>query len=172
MIRTEHGHIRTADLDDAPALLGLYDPAHPRSSLLDIRREPIMPTEDDLREMLTRKEVQQGLIHAVEDNTGSVAGFCSLRGMNHEAGFGEVAVMFLENEAYASPLADEAMAFLFERAFVRSRLRKVIAHGLDSETDLHALYARTGFETSGVQREVFYSMGRWHDLVTFSRFVG
>lgn len=170
MITTAHGSIRTADFDDAPALLRLYDPAFPRSALLDIRREPILPNEDDLREMLNRKEVQQGMLFAVEDGEGLVRGFCSLRGVSPEAAFGEVAVMFIEAEDHDTPLAAEAAEFLLERAFDRLRLHKVVAHCLESETALRRLLVRHGFESSGVQREVFFSLGRWHNLETFSRF--
>lgn len=170
MITTAHGSIRTADFDDAPALLRLYDPAFPRSALLDIRREPILPNEDDLREMLSRKEVQQGLLFAVEDIEGVIRGFCSLRGVSPEAAFGEVAVMFVDAAGHETPLAGEAVEFLLERAFERQRLHKVVAHCLESETALHRLLEQHGFESSGVQRDVFFSLGRWHNLETFSRF--
>lgn len=170
MITTAHGSIRTADLDDAPALLRLYNPAFPRSALLDIRREPILPAEDDLREMLTRKEVQQGMLFAVEDRHGLVRGFCSLRGVSPEAAFGEVAVMFIEPDGHDTPLAGEAVDFLLQRAFERLRLHKVVAHCLEDETALRQLLVKHAFESSGVQREVFFSLGRWHNLETFGRF--
>lgn len=170
MITTEHGHIRAAEPDDAPALAMLYDPERPRSVLLDLRREPVNPTEDEVREMLGRKEMQQFPWYAVEDSTGVVRGFCSVRGVNQESGYGEIALLFHEDAAYETPLAADAVAFLFDRAYARLRLNKIVAHGLDSETALCACFRKSGFLHCGTQREVLYSLGRWHNLETFARF--
>lgn len=172
MIQTPHGYIRAAESEDAPALVRLYDPARPRAALLDAKREPIMPTLDDVRELLARKEVQQGVLYAVEDAVGIVQGFCSVRGVNTEAAFGETALLFLEDETYATPLAEDALDFVLERAFARQRLRKLLAHGLEGETALKTFLLGHGFESNGVQRDVLYSLGRWHCLEVFTRFAG
>ncbi len=172
MIQTPYGYIRAAESEDAPALVRLYDPARPRAALLDAKREPIMPTPDDVRELLSRKEVQQGALYAVEDATGAVRGFCSVRGVNAEAAFGETALLFLDEEAYATPLAEDVLEFVLDRAFVRLRLRKLLAHAFEGETALKAFLAGHGFESNGVQRDALYTLGRWHSLEVFTRFAG
>jgi len=171
MINTGHGYIRTTDPDDAPAFARLYDPlGPPRAAALDLRREPILPSVDEVREMLARQETRQGAVYTVENREGEVRGFCSVRGVNAEAAFGEMAVMFADPADYAAPLAEEAAHFLFERAYARQRLAKLIGHALDGECELREFFARLGFEHCGVQREVLHARGRWHDLETFSHF--
>ncbi|HNR31940.1 MAG TPA: GNAT family N-acetyltransferase [Candidatus Hydrogenedentes bacterium] len=172
MIQTPHGYIRAAEREDAPALARLYDPEYPRAALLDAKREPIMPTEDEVRELLSRKEVQQGVLYAVEDTAGVVCGFCSVRGVNPEAGFGETSLLFLADATYETPLAEDALGFVLERAFERQRLRKLLANGLDGETALKQFLLGHGFESSGVQRNALYSLGQWHNLEVFTRFAG
>ncbi|MBI2434797.1 MAG: GNAT family N-acetyltransferase [Candidatus Hydrogenedentes bacterium] len=163
MIKTTHGHIRIADPDDAPFLHGFYDMKTPRAALLDTRREPLMPAVAELRELLGRKEAMQGLFYAIEDDTGAVRGFCSLRGMNQEASFGEVTLL-LDDAGYEAPLADEALSFLLARAFTNLRLNKLMAHSLTLETRWRDFLKRHGFEDAGTLRECFFGGGQWHDI--------
>jgi len=170
MIFQEHVRIRTADPDDAPALHALYAPDVLCAALLDARREPLMPACAELREMLGMKEAANNVFFAVEDLEGAVRGFCILRGMNHETGFGEVSVLLHDPGALVTPLADEVIAFACERGFGRLRLNKLVATCLDGETALRAFLLRQGFESAGVQREVVFAQGRWHHLETLSLF--
>lgn len=170
MITGEHTCIRTADPDDAPVMHALYAGGTPRSALLDARREPISPNCDELREALATKDAMKGNFYAVEDLTGIVRGFCLLRGASKDAGYGEFGLMLLEEEAYGSPLAAEVFRFAHARAFERLRLRKLIAHCLETEGPFRAYLERCGFVCNGRQREVFYTGGRWHNLETFSLF--
>lgn len=167
MIKTSNCYIRTTDPDDAPALYALHDPEEPRAALLDNKREPLCPTRDELREMLGRKEAAHGAFYAIEDFTGTIMGFCGLRGQSTEATFAELNLI-LREESYASHAADDAMEFLKNRAFVRAHLKKVLVVCLETEKALRACLLRHGFESDGVQREVFFTSGRYLSLETLS----
>ena len=170
MITGTHTFIRTADPDDAPAMHALYLGASPRSALLDGRREPINPNVDELREALGSKEALGGTFYAIEDRAGVVQGFCVMRGASKDAAYGEFNLMMIDEAGYAGPLAREAFEFGYERGFELLRLRKMIAHCLDTETALRDFLLACGFEHNGTQREVFWSQGRWHNLETFTLF--
>ena len=169
MITGQHTFIRGTEHDDVPALSELYRAGTLRAGLLDARREPVLPTRDELRELLSRKEIADGGYYTVEDRSGIVQGFCSLRGMNTEAGYAEFNLVLLDPAQYASPLADEAAAFLFDRAFTRSGLRKVVAYCLEGEVEFGAFLRAQGFESAGIQRDVVYARGCWHALEALSK---
>jgi RimJ/RimL family protein N-acetyltransferase len=169
VITGEHTFIRGTEQDDVPALSALYRADTLRAGLLDGRREPVLPTRDELRELLSRKEIADGGYYTVEDKSGTIQGFCSLRGMNSEARYAEFSLVLLDPAYYARPLAAEAATFLFDRAFTRSGLRKVVAYCLEGETELAAFLRNQGFESAGVQRDVVYAGGRWHALEALAR---
>lgn len=169
MIKGAYTYIRGTEQDDVPALAALYQGDGLRAGLLDGRREPMTPTRNELRELLTHKEVAEGGFYTVEDRTGQVLGFCSLRGVNPEAKYGEFSLLLLDPGTYAGPMAEEAGQFLFDRAFVRLGLCKVVAYCLAHERELADYLQRAGFENAGVQREVLYARGHWHDLQAFSK---
>lgn len=170
MIQGTYTYIRTTDPDDAPALYGLYDMRRPRAALLDMRREPLMPTRDELREMLGRKEAARGAFFTIEDRTGAIIGFCGVRGASLEARFAEATLMMCRESDCATPEADEALAFLRSRGFEWLRLHKLVAHCLDRESELRGALMRHGFVSEGVQREVLYAAGRRHNLEVLSLF--
>ena len=169
MITGEHTFIRGTELDDVPTLSVLYRAGTLRAGLLDGRREPVLPTRDELRELLSRKEIADGGYYTVEDRSGTVQGFCSLRGMNSEARYAEFSLVLLDPADYASPLASEVATFLYDRAFTRSGLRKVVAYCLEGEIELAAFLHAQGFESAGIQRDAVYAGGRWHALEALSR---
>lgn len=169
MIKGTHSFIRGTEQDDVPALAALYQNPVPRGGLLDGRREPITPTRDELRELLGRKEVVEGGFYTIEDQTGEIQGFCSLRGVNAEARYGEFNFLLLDPARYRDPLAEEAGQFLFDRAFLRLGLRKVVAYCLQHEQELADFLRRSGFESAGLQREILYAGGRWHDLEAYAK---
>ena len=170
MIVGQNGVIRTAEYDDAAGLKRLYVPGRPRAALLDRKRELPVATLDELAEMLSRKDVQQGAFYAVEDPRGALRGFCSLRGTHPEVSYADFIVMFFDDEDYAAPLAGDVFGFLIGRAFVQMKLNKVMAQCLESETACRDFLAGRGFESEGVQRDVLFTAGRWHDLETLSLF--
>ena len=168
MIVHEHSVIRTADPDDAAGLVGLYSPHYPRALFLDHRRDLQAPSLTEVREALRRKEAKMGLFFVVEDKEGCIRGFCSMRNPNPETLFSEILFGFSDMEDYARPIASEVMGFLKHRAFVERRLRKLVAQCLENETAYRELLIREGFESNGVQREVLYTLGRYHDLETLT----
>ncbi len=169
MIAFEHTLIRTADPDDADFLLEVYRTARPKAALLDARREPVLPSRDELAEMLASKDAGRNQFFAVEDTAGCVHGFCGLRGVSIEAVFAEVMVLLIEEADHGGPIGRETVQFLLDRAFGRMHLDKVLGTCLDSEPELRALLADTGFVSEGVQRQVLYSGGGWHDIETMTR---
>lgn len=168
MIISEHSAIRATDPDDAPWLAALYSDGPLRASLLDGRREPVNPTVDELRETLASKEAAASAFYTIENRSGDIRGFCNARGTNQEAAFGEVNLLLFNEDDLATPLATEAFCFILDRAYGRMRLRKTLTTLLDSETVLRAFLVAQGFESAGVQREVLYAAGRWHNLETMS----
>ncbi len=170
MISSEHGFIRTTEEDDAPFFLQLYAAGAPRFALLDLKREPILPTLMEVRETLASKEATRSMFFTLEDPTGQVAGFMSLRGLNQESGYCEVAPLMLEESRIHDGLAAWALAFVLERAFSILRLRKVTAHTLCCERDLRDFLEQHGFTCDGAQREVLHTRGRWHDVLCYSLF--
>ncbi|HOZ45017.1 MAG TPA: GNAT family N-acetyltransferase [Candidatus Hydrogenedentes bacterium] len=170
MIRGEHSVTRTADQDDALALKRLYASGRPRSALLDRKREFLVPTVDEIRELLAKKDLQQGAFYAVEDMAGDVRGFCSLRGAHPEVAYAELVLLLIDEADYATPLADEVYAYLRRRAFDHMQLNKLIAQCLECERGYRDLLIRHGFESAGIQRDVHYTGGRWYYLESFELF--
>jgi len=162
VITGSHTFIRGTELDDVAALSELYGVGILRAGLLDARREPILPTRDELRELLSRKEIAEGGYYTIEDRAGQILGFCSLRGLNAEARYAEFNLVFLDPNDFSSPAAAEAAAFLYDRAFTRLGLRKVVAYCLEHEAELAAFLRAQGFESAGVQRDAVFAGGRWH----------
>ena len=168
MITGECTVIRTAEPDDAGALKRLYDPGVPLCCLLDVRREPIFPTFDELREAMSKSEMGQPFLHAVEDKTGVIRGFCSLRALAFDVRYGEIVMMFHDEADFAGPIASEVFEFLMRRAFEQFHLNKIMAHVLDSERAFVEALLRNGFVSNGTQREAVYTLGRWHGIETFT----
>jgi len=166
MISGTHVILRTAEADDAADFRRLYYPAYPRPALLDRRREYPFPTTSDLREFLTSgpKETAALDMLAIEDTTGIIRGYCAMRPAAVELSYAEIAIMFHDNAECASPLGSETLEILLNMAFTNKRLRKAVAHTLDQEIELRALMANRGFHSGGVQRDVIYFDGRYHDL--------
>ena len=164
MIKGAHSVIRSADPDDAGALKCVYDSQVLRSSLLDQRRELNTPTRDELREVMSQKEMGKAVFYTVEDLFGEISGFCLLRGSNPEAQFSEFVVIFLDDTTYSTGVGDEVFEFLARLAFQRMRNHKVVTHCLDTEVEYRNFLVRHGFKSAGVQRDVVYSRGRWFNL--------
>jgi RimJ/RimL family protein N-acetyltransferase len=148
------------------ALYALYMDGVLRAGLLDARREPMLPARDDLRDLLTRKEIADGSFYTIESETGDIVGFCSLRGINIEARFGEYGLQLSDARSYTTAVATEAHDFLMDRAFARLGLRKVLAHALSTETEFVEFLRSRGFSSAGIQRDVLHARGGWHHLET------
>ncbi|MDZ4857414.1 MAG: GNAT family protein [Candidatus Hydrogenedentes bacterium] len=170
MISGKYTIIRSAEPDDAVAMWRLYDPGRPRSFLLGPSREVMIPTQDEMREMLARRDVIQGSFFAIEDFAGEVLGCCVLRGAKMESDFAEVVVALSHDGAYNTPVADEVFQFLEKLGFVDKKLNKLVAHCLSDETEYRDFLGRHGFTSDGIQREMVYTKGRYFDLESLSLF--
>jgi RimJ/RimL family protein N-acetyltransferase len=171
MIRGRCSVIRTAEQDDAAALHAAYTKNGPLACLLDQRREILFPNLDEVRETLgRRKELEQVPVYAVEDLDGIVRGFCSLRGVGREVSYSEFIIMLIDAAKLETPLAGEAFEFLAGRAFRQMGLNKIVSHALDDERILREYLVRCGFRSDGIQREVVYTEGRYHNLEAFTLF--
>jgi len=173
MIRGTHAAIRTAEPDDAPQFQQLYHSATPRSALLTRLREVIIPTVDELEEVFVQSEKNSGPFYAIEDKEGTIRGFCSLRTasqMREAAFYAELVLLFLDDNDYGGALAREVYEWLHYWAFVERRMTKLIIHCLDCETALREWAVSVGFESDGVQREVLFTQGRWHNIEALTLF--
>jgi RimJ/RimL family protein N-acetyltransferase len=168
LITSAQGYIRATEEDDSAWFHRLYAAGPPRFALLDLKREPLMPTLLEVRETLGSKEAARSQSFTLESAEGEIAGFLALRGLNQETGFCEVTPLLLDEAAVNGPLAHWAMDYAMERAFAVMRLRKVTAHALCRETHLREFLLARGFACDGVQREVLFSQGRWMDVLCFS----
>jgi len=167
MITLDHAVIRTADSDDAYAILQLYGGA-PKAAYLNRKREIVLPTVDELRETLSSpKDPSSAQFLVVEDRSGEVRGFCALRGNPQQTAYGEILLLF---DSYEAPECSEALGYLCRQAFQEKRMHKVITQCLEDETPLRDLLIANGFESNGVQRHVLYAQGCWYNLETFSLF--
>ena len=98
----------------------------------------------------------------------SVLGFCALRAATDDLFPGRFDMMFFSEDDFPSPLAEEAVRFLLEEAFLRKGLKRIVSQCLNSEVALRALLVRHGFTSNGIQREVLYSGGRWFSVESLS----
>ena len=170
MIRGTHACIRSTELEDAPGLLRLYDPAVPRAALLDRRYELLTPTLSELRELLATKKGDQRTLYTVENIDGEVAGFCNVRGATLEVRSANLDLLFLNEESYAAPIAEETFSFLMSRGFEKLQLKKMVANCFGHERALHAFLVAHGFQSDGIYRDVFQGLGRKHDIESLSLF--
>ena len=131
---------------------------------MDQKREYIIPTTDELRELLGGVKNMGGVLNAVEDLSGNVRGFCTVRSAPGEMPVGQFALMMLDEGDYARPIMDDIMNYLVAEAFQRRGQHKVMVYRLDYETKIRDLYLAHGFESDGFQREVLFAGGRWLDL--------
>lgn len=170
MITGEHVVIRSAEPDDAFALWRLYDPSYPRAFLLGPAREIMIPTIDELREMLGRRDLVMGTFFAVEDKTGELCGCCVLRGTKSESEYAEAVLVFGKDETYASPHAEEVFQFILRTAFIDKKLNKLQAHCMATERAYREFLVDRAFKSDGVQRDMVYTQGRYFDLESLTLF--
>ncbi len=168
MITGHHCAIRTADPDDARALSALYNGVAPKAAYLNRRREILLPTVDDLRESLSRKDRNASPLYVVEDLEGRIRGLCALSAGGTDIGYGEIFFLFLDEEDLSGPLAREALAYLCREGLREKRLNKVVAQSLETEPGYRHALVDMGFESNGVQREVLHTQGRYFDLETLT----
>ncbi|MFA7693500.1 MAG: GNAT family N-acetyltransferase [Candidatus Hydrogenedentes bacterium] len=167
MILGTHTRIRFSEGEDASFYRNLYLTNEPKAALLDARREYGMPVRHEIEELLRKSESSRAYLFTVEDLEGQRRGWCGLRGLNVEAGYCELFLVFRSDEEFLTPMADEALAMLLYRAFQQLRLNKVLVFSLKRESGLQQCLMKQGFRSCGIQRDVLYSGGTWHNLNTF-----
>ncbi|MGC8737605.1 MAG: GNAT family N-acetyltransferase [Candidatus Hydrogenedens sp.] len=170
MIKKTYATIRNADRFDAKELLRFYLHKPIFATLLDTKREPLMPNLSELEELLQHKDTAQSF-YAVENKIGDISGFVILKGINAEALFGEMMLLF-ENETYdnESALIGEALEFIEVRAFQQLHLRKLMTTCLDVEERLRNFLLNHSYQCEGCMREVLFTCGKWHNLETWAKF--
>jgi len=170
MITFDHIVIRSAEFDDAEGLWGLYDPGKPRTFQLGPNLELRTPTVDELTALLDDPERKLGEFYIVEDLEGLVLGCAVMRSASGDSPYGEALFAFFDESLYATPAADETFAFVRKQAFAIKKHRKLIAHCLDTEPAYREFLMRHGYRSNGVQRELIYAGGNYHDLESLSLF--
>ncbi|HOK09467.1 MAG TPA: GNAT family protein [Candidatus Hydrogenedens sp.] len=167
MINKEHAIIRTSDLFDAKHLLRFYASENMYGALLDGKREPILPNQSELEELLQNKDATQSF-YAVEDKEGNLHGFIVLKGINQEALFGEIILLF-DNQTYLtnSPLIHDALEFIENKAFRQLHLKKLVTTCIDEEEPLKNFLQQHLYILAGIMREVLFARGKWHNLETW-----
>ncbi len=170
MITCDHIVIRAAEFDDAEGLWGLYNPGKPRTFQLGPNLELRTPTVDELKTLLEDPERKFGEFYIVEDREGLVLGCAVMRSATGDSPYAEAMFAFFNEAIYETPAADEAFAFVRKQAFAIKKRRKLIAHCLDTEPAYRQFLVRHGYTSNGIQRELVYAGGRYHDLESFSLF--
>ncbi|NLN94520.1 MAG: GNAT family N-acetyltransferase [Candidatus Hydrogenedens sp.] len=163
---SSHTTIRYCEPDDTAFVRALYYDGIPRASLLDGRRERMLPRRAEILEILQKSEAARAMLFSIEDETGSLCGWGGLRGLNPDARFAELFLIFAHEDHYASPYAAEALEYLLKRAFYQTRLTRLLASCLHTETAWRACLVRKGFVSCGIQRDVLFAGGCWRDLET------
>lgn len=171
MIYGTHAALRTAETDDAPAFHALYADLRPRAALLTRLREVVSPTVDEIAEVLVQADKSMGAFYVIEDREGVVRGFCALRSAQQARDatfYAELVLMFYRDDDFTSPMAEEVYEWLHRWAFIDRRYQKVMVHCIDGETALRDFLVAHGFACNGVQRDVLYTQGRWHNMEVFT----
>jgi RimJ/RimL family protein N-acetyltransferase len=130
----------------------------------------MIPTIDELREMLGRRDIVQGAFFAIEDKTGEVCGCCVFRGAKTESEYAEMVVAFGDDAYYALPMAEEVFQFLLRTALIEKKLNKLQAHCLSTEVSYRQFLEQRGFVSDGIQRDMVYTKGRYFDLESLTLF--
>ena len=170
MIINKHSIIRTIERSDVDFLYYFYNGKQIYGALLDQKREPLYPTISELEELIQNKEVVNSF-YTVEDKGGNKKGLIALKGINPEVLFGELIILFDEDEFNNSPaLIEESLKFIEEKAFKKLHLKKVLSLCLDSEKTLSNFLKNQGYQFEGELREVLYARGSWHNLQTWAKY--
>jgi RimJ/RimL family protein N-acetyltransferase len=171
MIYGTHAALRTAETDDAPAFHKLYAEESPRAALLTRLREVVSPTVQEIAEVIIQADKSMAPFYVVEDREGVVRGFCALRAAQQARDatfYAELVLLFYQEEDFFTPLAEEVYGWLHQWAFIDRRYQKIIVHCLEGENALRRFLEAHHFECNGVQREILFTQGRWHNMEVFT----
>ena len=159
-------HVRIATVDDAPAILDIYNHEVLTST---VTFDLVPRTIAEQLAWMTDRSGAHVVVVAVDDN-GFVVGFGALSAYRERAGYATT----VEDSVYVheahrgagvgrlllSDLVDRATAHGFH-----ALMAKIVGH---HEASIH-LHESAGFEIVGREREVGRKFGRWLDVVLLER---
>jgi hypothetical protein len=161
-----HTTVRFCEPDDADFIRDLYYDGIPRAALLDGRREPMLPLRSEILEIIRKSEAARAMLFSIEDGTGILRAWSGLRGLNPDARFAELFLVFADEAGYDSLQADEALGYLLDRAFFQTDLGRVLVSCLESEKAWRQFLLRKGFSSCGIQRDIMCISGTWTGIET------
>ncbi|WP_020185152.1 GNAT family N-acetyltransferase [Methylopila sp. 73B] len=163
--------IRTADIEDVPALAAIYGDhvLHGTASF-----EEIPPSVDEMTRRL-RAVQEAGLPYLVAEVDGAVVGFAYAGPHRPRAAYRHTVEdsIYLAPEAQGRGLGRALLEELILRCEATGRLRQMIAViGDSANAGSVAVHARAGFRMVGAMTDVGFKFGRWLDTVIMQRPLG
>ena len=159
--------IRLATLDDAPALVDIYNPQVLESTrTLDM----VARTVDEQRAWIEARSGGLAVLVAEDPDDGAVIGFGSLSFYRDRPGYRTS----VEDSVYVAEghqgrgVGGALLAALVDTAQTRG-FHAIFARVVGPQEASVALHQRHGFELVGIEREVARKFGRWHDVALMQR---
>ena len=159
--------IRLATLDDARALIDIYNPQVLESTrTLDL----VARTVDQQREWIEARSGGLAVLVAEDPDDRDVIGFGSLSFYRDRPGYRTS----VEDSVYVAPghqgqgVGGALLAALVDAAQTRG-FHAIFARIVGPQEASVALHERHGFELVGIEREVARKFGRWHDVALMQR---
>jgi phosphinothricin acetyltransferase len=158
--------IRPAELSDAPAIMGIYNPVVQTSTAtFDLTPRTLAQQEAWLQDRSGAR-----IVLVAVDEDGTVAGFAALSPYRDRPAYATT----VEDSVYVDP---ECQGSGVGRLLLASLVDTARAHGFhamiarivsDHEASI-ALHTSCGFEVIGHEREVGRKFGRWLDVTLMER---
>ncbi len=159
--------IRLATLDDARALLDIYNPQVLESTrTLDL----VARTVEQQRDWIEARSGGLAVLVAEDPDDGEVIGFGSLSFYRDRPGYRTS----VEDSVYVAAghqgrgVGGALLAALVDAARARG-FHAMFARIVGPQEASVALHERHGFELIGIEREVARKFGRWHDVALMQR---
>ncbi len=159
--------IRLATLDDARALVDIYNP-----QVLETTRtlDLVARTVEEQRDWIDARSGGLAVLVAESPDDGEVIGFGSLSFYRDRPGYRTS----VEDSVYVAEghqgkgVGGELLAALVDAARTRG-FHAIFARIVGPQEASVALHERHGFELVGVERQVARKFGRWHDVALMQR---
>jgi L-amino acid N-acyltransferase len=159
--------IRPADLEDAPALMAIYNPVVETSTAtFDL----VPRTLDQQREWITDRSGARIVLVAVDDTIDEVVGFAALSPYRDRAAYSTTVEdsVYVHEAHQGRGIGRRLLTELVETA--RSHgFHAVMARIVADHESSIALHSVCGFEIVGHEREVGRKFGRWLDVTLMER---
>lgn len=159
--------IRLATLDDARALVDIYNPQVLESTrTLDL----VARTVEQQRDWIDARSGGLAVLVAEDPDTGEIIGFGSLSFYRDRPGYRTS----VEDSVYVAAghqgrgVGAALLAALVDAAQTRG-FHAMFARIVGPQEASVALHERHGFELVGIEREVARKFGRWHDVALMQR---